>query len=192
MNPSGRPHAFQRRVSFAPTNRAAAVHEVERPTASNKSEKLTELTDDAPRPSRRHDVAAQAESELVGVVGQVAAEHGMPSTTQVPGHRDTRSRRRDHRHRPVWRPDRRPPPPLKGGLARDAELVSDARDRPGLLDPGNQQASTMQVQSGVTVHKSLQGLVGCCGSSTLPRRLSSLVDHRRVNNVRGHHSYPGR
>src|SRR5262245_2313744 len=77
-----------------------------------------------------------------------------------------------------------PSPPLVRGLARDPELVGDVRDRAALLDPCDQQTSTMQVQSGVTVHQSLPESGDCCGSTTLSRRLSSMVDHRPVNNVR--------
>jgi hypothetical protein len=46
-------------------------------------------------------------------------------------------------------------------------------------------ASTMQVQPGVTVHTSLPRVGVGFDTHTLPRRLFSLVDHRRVNNVHG-------
>src|SRR5207247_2287453 len=64
-----------------------------------------------------------------------------------------------------------PSPPLVGRRSRNRELRGDMGNRSTVLDPLDQHPSTMLVQSGVTVHKSLLGTGGCCASSTLPRRL---------------------
>jgi hypothetical protein len=76
-------------------------------------------------------------------------------------------------------------PPLVGSLPRDPQLVRHVRNRAARLNPSDQQPSTMQVQPSVSVHKSLPRVGAGFSTHTLPRRLFSSADHRRVNNVHG-------
>ena len=65
------------------------------------------------------------------------------------------------------------------------ELIRDMRERSALLDPSDQQPSTIQIQPSVTVHKSLPGLGAWISTHTLPR---GSLQSRTVNNVHGQHS----
>ena len=66
-----------------------------------------------------------------------------------------------------------------------AGFVRDMRDRAALLDPSDQQTSTMQIQPSVSVHKSLRGWVRV--SAPTPSLGGSLKPWT-VNNVHGQHT----
>src|SRR3954465_8773890 len=76
-------------------------------------------------------------------------------------------------------------PPLVRGLTRDPELIRDMRNRTSLLNPSDQQPSTMQIQPSVSVHKSLPRL----GAWTAPTpSLGGSSKPWTVNNVHGQDS----
>ena len=67
-------------------------------------------------------------------------------------------------------------PPAVRRLAGDAHLVSDVGNRSTRVDPFDEELATPRGQLGVSVHRSLLGVGGVFVTTTLSRRLNSLVD----------------